>query len=147
MSEAPSIVKRAGLRYMLTRIIAICGQRTQTLCSASWQFNELKAFLTSTKITASVLSSSNMHRILSTHASIAVSDPDCNPVAVWRGPAAICIFFSVPNKWIYPQFCAKPLHTSIRIDQDFYPEGSVHMIHKLPMLKGLMSQLLIFQPK
>ena len=84
MSEAPSIIKRAGLRYVLTRIVAICGQITQILCSAAWRFSELKAFLASTKITASVQSSSNMHHIL----WIAASAPDSNLVAVWRGPAA-----------------------------------------------------------
>ena len=72
------------MRYVLTRIAAICGQIIWILCTAAWQFNELKAFLASTKMTASALSSSNMHRIL----WIAASAPDCNPVVVWRGPAA-----------------------------------------------------------
>ena len=84
MSEAPSIIKRAGLRYELTGIVAIYGQITRILRIAAWQFNELKPFVVSTKITASVLSSSSMHRIL----WIAASAPDCNPVAIWRDPAA-----------------------------------------------------------
>ena len=86
MSEAPSIIKRAGRRYVLTRIVSICGQTTLILCNAAWinwinsvQFSELKALLATSKVTASVLSSSNMHRIL----WIAASAPDCNPVIVW----------------------------------------------------------------
>ena len=84
MSEAPSIIKRAGLRYELTGIVAIYGQITRMLRIAAWQFNELKPFVVSTKITASVLLSSSMHRILWT----AASAPGCNPVAIYRGPAA-----------------------------------------------------------
>ena len=83
MSEAPHIIKRVGLRYVLSRVVVICGQIIWILCSVAWRFNELKAFLAST--TASILLSSKMHRIL----WIAASAPDCNPVAVSRSPAAI----------------------------------------------------------
>ena len=62
----------------------MCREIIQILCSPAWRFNELKAFLTSTKITASVLSSSNMHGVL----WIAASTPDCNQVTILRGPAA-----------------------------------------------------------
>ena len=78
ISEARCIIKRAGLRYVLTRIVAICRQITQILRSTAWQFNELKEFLAPDKITALVLSSSNIHHIL----WIAASAPDYSTVAV-----------------------------------------------------------------
>ena len=82
MSEAPSIIKKAGLRYVLTRIVGTITWDVMQCCLKA--LKALKAFMASIKITASVLSFSDMHRIL----SIAASAPDYNPMAVWRGPPA-----------------------------------------------------------
>ena len=102
---------------MLTRILAICGQITRILCSAAWRFNELKAFLVSTKIPpASVLSSSNMHRI-------DAYTPDCNPVALWRGPAASWISsFSTQPRHL-PTILLKTSPTPIGLTPGFLSSG------------------------
>ena len=62
------------------------------LCSATFLFKLLKAFLASTRITASVCSPVNTSCI----EWAAASAPFFNPVAIWRGPAASCVLsFSV----------------------------------------------------
>ena len=82
MSEAPSIIKQAGLRYVLIRIVGQITWDVMQCCLKA--LKALKTFMASIKITASVLSFSDMHRIL----WIAASAPDYNPMAVWRGPPA-----------------------------------------------------------
>ena len=69
MSEAPSIIKGAGLRHVFPRIVAICGKITRILCSAAWRFNKLKAFLASTKITESPSDTHQSHHLLGCHAT------------------------------------------------------------------------------
>ena len=54
---------------------------------------------------------------------------------------------SAPIQCTYPQIWAKPLpHRSVW-HRDSYPKGSVDMIQKLLMWKGLMSQLSLFLAK
>ena len=54
-------------------------------CRAALLFRELKAFIASTRITASVSGAVNSWRIACT----AATAPDGCPVHTWRGPAAL----------------------------------------------------------
>ena len=61
------------------------GQRWWMFCRAALLFRELKAFVASTRITASVSGAVNSWHIACT----AASQPDGCPAHTWRGPAAL----------------------------------------------------------
>ena len=92
----------------------------------------MKAFLASTKITASVLSSSNVHHILWT----ATSAPDCNQETVWRGPAASWIFSFSTHPMQLTTILRKTSHTSTGLTPGFLSRGISRHDTKASNVKG-----------